>query len=181
MHMCSHTKLCFPDHEIDGYIFFTSPYIITLPCYKRHERTDWCLLVCNMPLSFLGRSERNRGIEWWSYWGNCVAFSPPPESCFQSVALLSTVKNGDFQNIRMYLCSQFWIKQCNWQSIDHCLNLIQNDSDDSFLPFINFKVKVDYCLIILRGCKFGLLRSYVELKWWFHLFTRYLLNVIPRS
>lgn len=67
---------------------------------------DALQLVCNVPLSFL-RMERNGGIEWVVLLRKLGGFPPPPESSFQSVFLLSTLKNGNFQNIRIQLYSQF--------------------------------------------------------------------------
>ena len=110
---------------------------------------------------------------------SCVAFSTSSWVLFSKCGFI--IKNGDFQNIRMYYCSLFWIKQCHWQNTDHCLNLIQKDSNTSFIHFIKLQREGGLLSHHLRACKFGLLRSYVELKWRFHLFTRCLLNAVPRS
>lgn len=179
---CAHIKLCLA-WPWNGWIniFIPPPYIITLPHYKRRARTNRCLTISlQNVLSVLqqnGGKERNWVVVLLRKL--CVAFSTSSWVLFSKCGFI--IKNGDFQNIRMYDCSLFWIKQCHWQNIDHCLNLIQKDSNTSFIHFIKLQREGGLLSHHLRVCKFGLLRSYVELKWWFHLFTRCLLNAVPRS
>lgn len=176
-HTYSHTlSFVLPAYKMDGSMFFTSSCIITLSYYKRHRPTNSYLTVSLQYAIVSSEESRNWVVVFLR---KLCVFPPPPESSFQSVGLLSTLKNGDFPNIRIYLCSQFWIKQCNWPRIDWPLfkSLITKDS----VLLINFKMKVDNSLIILRVCKFGFLGLYMELKWWFHLFTRCWLNAVPRS
>lgn len=144
-HTCSHTlSFVLLGHKMDGYkYFFTSSFITTLPCYERQRLANRCFTIS---LQYAIVVHQQNGKEWRNWevvlLRKLCGFPPPPESSFQSVVLLSTLKSGDFRNSRINLCSQFWIKQCNWQSNDHFLNLIlKTPMLVSFILFVNVKAK----------------------------------------